>query len=159
MLVIREAVADDVPLIAQMIREFAEYSRELDQVSATEEGLRRDGFGASPRFHSLMAAWDGALAGYAVYLFSYSTWAGQASLFVEDLFVRERFRGQGTGTALLRRMALIAHESGCFGMWWEVLNWNSAAIEFYRSSAAILDQNRFPLLLSGAEFEKFALAK
>lgn len=158
MLVIREAVAADVPVLAQMIHEFAEYQRELDQVNATEEDLLRDGFGARPKFHALMAEWDGKPAGYGIYLFGYSTWAGRASLFVEDLFVRNEFRHQGIGRGLLKRMAQIAQENGCFGMWWEVLNWNLEAIEFYHSIGCIEDKNRFPMYLIGDDLEAFASA-
>src|SRR5262249_40063909 len=142
--------------IAQMIREFAEYQRESDQVNATEEDLMRDGFGAKPKFHALVAEWEGKPAGYAVYLFGYSTWAGRASLFVEDVFVRDAFRQKGIGRALLRRLAVIAQENGCFGMWWEVLNWNTKTIEFYQSIGCIEDKNRFPMYLIGDDLDAFA---
>jgi len=100
MLVIREATASDAPLIVEMIRELADFERALDQVDITPDDLVRDGFGRNPSFHALVAEWDGQPAAYILYFFAYSTWAGRPSLFVEDLFVRARFRGKGIGTAL-----------------------------------------------------------
>jgi GNAT superfamily N-acetyltransferase len=97
MLVIRNATAVDTPLITGMIREFAEFEHELEQVDITPEDLLRDGFRANPLFHALLAEWDGQTAAYALYFFTYSTVAGRASLFVEDLFVRAQFRRKGIG--------------------------------------------------------------
>jgi GNAT superfamily N-acetyltransferase len=156
MLVIREATAPDAPLIVSMIRELAEFERELDQVDTTEEDLQREGFGANPRFWALIAEWEGRPAAYAVYFFAFSTWGGRSHLLVEDLFVREEFRRKGIGKALLRRMAAIARERNCYGMRWEVLNWNTPAIEFYRSLGATLQTEWFPVLLHGKAFEEFA---
>jgi GNAT superfamily N-acetyltransferase len=155
MLKIREATAEDAPLIMSMIRELAEFERELDQVDATSEDILREGFGKEPHFHGLIAEWDDQPAGYAVYFFTFSTWAGRQSLFVEDLFVREKFRRKGIGKAMLRHMASIARERKCYGMRWEVLNWNTPAIEFYRSLGATLQTDWFPVLLHGEKFEEF----
>lgn len=155
MLAIRKATVSDAPLIMAMIRELAEFERELDQVDATAEDLVREGFGASPRFHALIAEWNGKSAAYAVYFFAFSTWAGRAHLFVEDLFVRPGFRRQGIATAMLRHLAGIAKAENCYGMRWEVLNWNTGAIEFYRALGAALQRELFPVLLHSKAFEKF----
>jgi GNAT superfamily N-acetyltransferase len=157
MLAIRNATAADAPLIMTMIRELAEFERELDQVDATAEDLLREGFGASPHFEALIGEWDGTPVAYALYFFTFSTWAGRQSLFVEDLFVRERFRRNGIGKAMLRHMAAIARERKCYGMRWEVLNWNTPAIGFYRSLGATLQTEWFPVLLQGEAFDGFAL--
>ena len=153
MLVIREAQASDAPLLVEMIRELADFERELDQVNTTADDLVRDGFVEGPKFHSFIAEWECQPAGYVFYFFTYSTWAGRPSLFVEDLFVRPGFRGKGIGTALLKRLAAIAHEKNCYGMRWEVLSWNNAAIEFYRSLGATLDSQWLPVLLMGSAFQ------
>jgi GNAT superfamily N-acetyltransferase len=157
MLVIREATAADAPLIVTMIRELAEFERELDQVEITPEDIVRDGFGANPHFHALIAEWDGEPAAYALYFFTFSTWTGRRSLFVEDLFVRAQSRNQGIGKALLRRMAVVAREQNCNAMRWEVLHWNTPAIEFYRSLGAIMQTEWFPVLLMGSGFDELAL--
>jgi len=160
MLVIREATASDAAMIVEMIRELADFERELDQVDITPDDLVRDGFGENPSFHAFVAEWDGQPAAYILYFFTYSTWAGRPSLFVEDLFVRARFRGKGIGTALLKHMAAIACERKCYGMQWEVLNWNSAAIDFYHAlGAKVQSQQLSPVLLTGSAFETLASRK
>jgi GNAT superfamily N-acetyltransferase len=159
MLVIREATASDAALIVEMIRELADFERELDHVDITPDDLVRDGFGENPNFHALVAEWDGQPAAYILYFFTYSTWAGRPSLFVEDLFVRARFRGKGIGTALLKRMAAIACERKCYGMRWEVLNWNFAAIDFYHALGAKVQSQLSPVLLTGSAFETLASRK
>jgi GNAT superfamily N-acetyltransferase len=159
MLVIREATASDAPLIVEMTRELADFERELDQVDTTPDDLVRDGFGENPSFHAFVAEWDGQPAAYILYFFTYSTWAGRPSLFLEDLFVRARFRGKGIATALLKRMAAIAREKKCYGMRWEVLIWNSAAIDLYHSLGAKVQSQWSPVLLTGSAFENLASRK
>jgi GNAT superfamily N-acetyltransferase len=156
MLKVREATADDAPVILEMIRQLAEFECELDQVEATREDLVREGFGASPRFRALIAEWSNEPVAYAVYFFAFSTWAGRAHLFVEDVFVREPFRQKGIGKAMLRHLAGIAKAENCYGLRWEVLNWNAAAIEFYRALGATLQTQWFPVLLHDKAFEEFA---
>jgi GNAT superfamily N-acetyltransferase len=159
MLKIRDATADEARLIVEMIRELAEFEGELDQVDATAEDLVREGFGANPRFHALLGEWNGAPVAYAVYFLAFSTWAGRSHLFVEDLFVREQFRQKGIGKAMLRHMAAIARAENCYGMRWEVLKWNTPAIDFYRSLGATLQTDWFPVLLHGKAFEEFAVGQ
>jgi GNAT superfamily N-acetyltransferase len=107
MLLIRAANIDDCGLLRAMIRELAEFERLLEFVTIREEDLARDGFGENPRFRGLIAEWDGQAAGYAVFFGYYSTWAGRA-LYLEDLFVREKFRGKGIGKELLVAVARAA---------------------------------------------------
>jgi GNAT superfamily N-acetyltransferase len=159
MLVIREATAADAPLIVEMIRELAEFERELDQVEITPEDIVRDGFGKNPSFHALIAEWHGKPAAYALYYFTFSTWSGSRGLFVEDLFVRAQFREKGIGKALLQRIAGVAREQNCHGMRWEVLNWNTPAIEFYRSLGAIMQEEWFPVLIMGPAFDNLASSR
>ena len=133
---IRPAVAADVPLILEFIRGLATYEREPDAVTATEADLLRDGFGESPYYQCLIAESDGRPAGFAFYFFNYSTWTGRPGLYLEDLFVNPEFRGLGIGKALLARVAAIAVERGCPRLQWEVLDWNTPAIEFYQALGA-----------------------
>jgi GNAT superfamily N-acetyltransferase len=156
MLHIRVATAADAPLLVEMIRELAEYEKELDQVEITSEDIVREGLGSTPSFHGLIGEWDGTPVAYAVYFFTFSTWLGRQTLFVEDLFVRAEFRRKGIGKAMLRHMAAIARERKCYGIRWEVLNWNTPAIEFYRSLGATLQTEWVPVLLNGKAFERFA---
>ena len=133
---IRTATPADVPEILAFIRALAAFEREPDAVTATEEGLLRDGFGANPFYSCLIAEHDGRAAGFALYFFNYSTWMGRPGLYLEDIFVDPEFRGLGIGKALLQRVAAIAVEKNCPRLQWEVLDWNTPAIEFYRAMGA-----------------------
>ena len=117
MLSIRPANAGDVPLLATLIHEFAAF--EHLPVTVTEASLLRDGFGQRPRFRVLMAEWDGQPAGYAFFFDYYSTFEGRAGLFLEDVYVRELYRGKKIGNALMARVAAIAREENCFGVRWQ----------------------------------------
>ncbi len=140
---IRQATVADVPQILAFIRALATYEREPEAVTATEADLVRDGFGPNPMFFCLMAEHDGVPAGFAFYFFNYSTWLGRPGLYLEDLFVLPEFRGHGIGKALLQRVAAIAVERNCPRLQWEVLDWNTPAIEFYRAMGAdFLDEWR-----------------
>jgi GNAT superfamily N-acetyltransferase len=132
MLKLRKAAAKDIPLILSLIRELAEYERAPKAVACTEQDLRRDGFGPSPKFHVIVAEWNGEAAGMAFYFYNYSTWQGRHGIFIEDLFVRPRFRDKGIGRALMAKLAQTAIAQKCHGIRWEVLDWNKPAIEVYQ---------------------------
>ena len=132
MLLIRAAAVRDVPLLLRFSRELAEYERQPDAVVISEETLVRDGFGSQPKFRSLIAEWDGEAIGYALFFGIYSSLKG-SGIFLEDLFVREAFRGRGIGRALLGQVARIARQEGSYGIRLEVLGWNESAIKFYKS--------------------------
>jgi GNAT superfamily N-acetyltransferase len=156
MLSIRNATREDVPLLMRFIFELAEYEHSVNAVVITEQSLARDGFGPHPKFHALLADWDGQSAGYAVFFEHYSTWRGSPELFLEDLFVREAFRSRGIGKALLSELARTAQNGGYFGLRWDVLDWNKRAIEFYKSlGGEFLDEWRF-VLLSGEPLRRVA---
>jgi GNAT superfamily N-acetyltransferase len=140
---IRAATRADVPQILAFIRALAVYEREPDAVVATEQGLLSDGFGPNPYYFCLIAENDGAPAGFALYFFNYSTWMGRPGIYLEDLSVLPQFRGLGIGKALLKQVAAIAVEKDCRRLQWEVLDWNTPAIDFYRAMGAeFLDEWR-----------------
>ncbi len=147
---IRPANLADAALLRTLIRELAEFERELDLCVIEEADLARDGYGSNPKFRALIAEWDGQPAGYAVFFGYYSTWAGPG-LYLEDLFVRLPFRGKGIGTALLAAVAQIALQEDRRAMRWEVLDWNQGAIDLYKSlGAEFRDQWRSVLLKDDA---------
>jgi GNAT superfamily N-acetyltransferase len=148
MLLIRPATIDDVALLRTMIRELAEFERELNRCVIEEADLVRDGFGTNPKFRALIAEWNGLPAGYALFFDYYSTWVGRRGLFLEDLFVREQFRGKEIGKALLSWVARIAVQENCYGVHWEVLDWNDKGIEFYKSLGAEFRDRWRPVLLT-----------
>ena len=136
---IRAATIEDVALLKRMILEFAEFERLSEHVTVTEESLVRDGFGPQPRFRTLIPEWDGKPAGYALFSGFYSSFAGPG-LFLEDIYVRGEFRGEGIGKAVMAELAAIAVREGYQAMRWEVLDWNQPAIDFYkRLGATFLD--------------------
>jgi GNAT superfamily N-acetyltransferase len=138
MLTIRKATPADAPLMLRFIRGLAEFEREPKAVIATEEDLIRDGFGPCPKYHCLIAEWDGHPAGFAFFHYNYSTWRGQPGIYLEDLFVLPEMRGKGIGKALLQKLAQIAMEENCYGLRWMVLEWNTRAIKFYEELGAEL---------------------
>jgi GNAT superfamily N-acetyltransferase len=156
MLVIRKARRSDVPQMLQFIRELAEYEKEPQAVVATEADLLRDGFGESPRYFCLMAEWEGQTAAFAFYFHTYSTWLGRWGLYLEDIYVRPAFRGKGIGKALLVELARIAVKEGCGRVNWQVLDWNTPAIEFYRGIGAKMLTEWETFRLSGEALERLA---
>jgi GNAT superfamily N-acetyltransferase len=151
MLSIRPATADDATLITTLIRELAEYEHLSHEVGITEEDVLRDGFGARPRFRVIIAEWDGQVAGYALFFEAYSSFQGRPGLLLEDLFVRSQYRSMGVGKALLACLAEIALREKYSYLRWEVLGWNTAAIEFYKKLGAVfLDEWKVVFLLGDA---------
>jgi GNAT superfamily N-acetyltransferase len=154
MLTIRKATAQDVPLILEFIRELAEYERLLDQAVATPEDLRRDGFSRDPKFYVEIAEWDGEAAGFTLWFYNYSTFQGKPGIYLEDLFVRPRFRKKGIGKALLTHLAKLAVEQGCRRYQWQVLDWNTPSIEFYESLGAKVMKEWLTMRLSGEQLQQ-----
>jgi GNAT superfamily N-acetyltransferase len=149
MLVIRAARPEDVGTILKLIRGLAEYEHEPLAAKATEEDLLRDGFGGEPRFHCVIAEWEGVAAGFALYFYNYSTWKGRPGIFLEDLFVWPEYRGKGIGKALLLHVARTAVESHCGRYEWQVLDWNTPAIEFYEGLGAKRMAEWLPMRVEG----------
>ena len=135
---IEPAVPADLPTILQLIRELAEFERLLDQVTATEEQLHSGLFGPRPSAEVIMGRIEpgGEVAGFALYFHNFSTFLAKPGIYLEDLYVRQKFRGQGYGEALLRHLAGLALQRGCGRLEWSVLDWNHRAIDFYKSLGA-----------------------
>ncbi len=161
MLELRPATPRDVPNILAFIRELAEYEREPNAVLATEADLLRDGFPlpdskVPQRFHALIAEWNGQPAGFALYFYSYSTWQGRAGIYLEDLFVRPKFRGQGIGRALLAKVASIAIDEGLPRLEWSVLDWNQPSIDFYQRMGAVMKSEWLGMRVTGEALTNLA---
>lgn len=135
---IRPATPADAALIHGLILEIAEYEKLRHEVVATVEHIREALFPEHGRAtaHALIGEVDGAPQGYALYFFNFSTFMGRAGLYLEDVFVRPAFRGRGLGKALLIALADIAKQRNCARMEWSVLDWNTPAIDFYKSLGA-----------------------
>jgi GNAT superfamily N-acetyltransferase len=155
MLTIRAATIADAALVRRLIWELADFEKGADRVRTTETDIARDGFGANPLFHALIAEWEGQTAGFALFFSYYSTWRG-AGMYLEDLFVRPDFRGRGIGKALLSRVARIAAGESRKFVRWEVLEWNQPAIEMYKALGADFLDDWRSVLLSGDGLKKLA---
>lgn len=138
MLAIRFATERDAPLVLAFIHALAAYEREPDAVETSESTLREQLTSRTPPFECLLAELDGVPAGFALFFHNYSTWRGRRGIWLEDLFVPPEYRRHGVGTALLKRVAAIAVERDCARLEWSVLDWNTPAIDFYRSFGATL---------------------
>lgn len=134
---IREATIADVPLILQFIRELAEYEKLLHEVVATEEILRETLFGEKPSAEVMIGYADKKPAGFALFFHNFSTFLGRPGIYLEDLYVKPEFRGKGFGQQLLAYLAKLAKERNCGRLEWWVLDWNEAAIKFYKNLGAI----------------------
>jgi len=136
---IRPATTDDVPAIHAMVRELADYERELDAAEATEEQLRDALFGPHPAAFAHIAEDDtsGSVVGFALWFLNFSTWKGVHGVYLEDLYVRPQARGGGHGKALLTELARICVERGYGRLEWSVLDWNEPSIGFYKSLGAV----------------------
>ena len=133
---IRPAEPRDVPALIAMVLELAEYENTPEQAIATDADFSRDLFGESPRVHSLVVEVSGEVVAYAFYFLNYSTWLGRHGIYLEDLYVRPAFRGQGYGKALLIRLAQECVEKGFGRLDWSVLDWNTPSRDFYAALGA-----------------------
>jgi GNAT superfamily N-acetyltransferase len=130
------ATPADVPVLMTLIGELAEFERLAHEVVVTEVSLAEALFGPRPDVETVLARVGGEVAGFALYFQNFSTFIGRRGLFLEDLYVRPTFRGQGVGKALLVHVARVAAERDCGRLEWAVLNWNRRAIGFYESIGA-----------------------
>lgn len=135
-ILIREAVREDAPLIFRFICDLAEYEKLRHEVKGDAEALAAQLFGPRPYAEVLIAEDEGAPLGFALFFHNFSTFEGRPGIYLEDLFVSPEARGKGVGKRLLGRLAALAIECDCARLEWAVLNWNTPAIDFYRSLGA-----------------------
>jgi len=150
------ATPADVPLMLDLVRELAEYEKQPEAVKATPEELHRALFGERPAAEAVIARWDGQPAGWALWFQSFSTWTGRPGLWLEDLYVRPVYRRRGVGRALLVYLARVCRERGYGRFEWAVLDWNTLAIDFYRSLGAEAMSEWTTYRLSGGALDRLA---
>ena len=134
---IRPAQRQEVGIVLQLIHDLAVYEKAPNEVEATEKELLETIFSSDPKVFCDLVEVDGEIAGLAIWFLNYSTWQGKHGIYLEDLFIKPEFRGRGYGKALLKHLAKICDEKGYGRFQWWVLDWNSPAIEFYRSLGAV----------------------
>ena len=133
---IRPATPADMPLIAQLIRDLAEYEKLAHEVRFNEPTLATHLFGPRPMAEVVIGEIDGAPQGFALFFHNFSTFEGRPGIYLEDLYVRPAARGSGLGKALLLHLAHLAEQRGCARLEWSVLDWNAPSIGFYQSLGA-----------------------
>jgi len=133
---IRSATPADLPLIAQFIRDLADYEKLAHEVRFDEATLGEKLFGPRPYAEVAIGEIDGAAQGFALFFHNFSTFEGRPGIYLEDLFVRPGARGSGLGKALLAHLARLCVERDCARLEWSVLDWNTPSIGFYRSLGA-----------------------
>ncbi|MBI1305538.1 MAG: GNAT family N-acetyltransferase [Bacteroidetes bacterium] len=135
---IRKGVKKDIPDALRLIKELAVFEREPDAVITTEESMLKDGFGDKPIFEFYVAEINNEVVGLSLFYYRYSTWKGKV-LYLEDLIVTESARGNGIGKTLFETTLHHAKKENCVRMTWQVLDWNTPAIEFYLQYGASMD--------------------
>lgn len=133
---LRAATPQDTALILQFIEELADYEKLRHEVVATQAQLQENLFGDSPQAEVIIAEWDNAPAGFALFFHNFSTFAGRRGLYLEDLYVQPAYRGKGIGKALLVHLADLAKQRNCARFEWAVLDWNQPARDFYEGLGA-----------------------
>ena len=134
-MIIRKGTKEDMDSVLQLIKELAAFEKEPDAVVVTRAELERDGFGESPLFHTFIAEINSEIVGIALYYYRYSTWKGK-TIHLEDLIVKEAMRGAGIGFALYAAVLHQGKRDAVRRVEWNVLDWNTPAIEFYEKSGA-----------------------
>lgn len=153
---IRDAVQADLPKIIQFIKDLAEYEKAPNEVVLSISDLEQSLFGTNPQVYCLIAELENEVTGFAVWHLNYSTWLGKHGIYLEDLYVDPKYRGQGHGKALLRKLAQICVERGYKRLQWWVLDWNQSAIDFYKSIGAEPMDQWTVFRVSGSSLEKLA---
>jgi GNAT superfamily N-acetyltransferase len=156
---IRDAVPGDLPLIAELILELAEFEKLSHEVRFDEEVLGRKLFGERPYAEVLMGEIDGTAQGFALFFHNFSTFEGRPGIYLEDLYVRPEARGAGLGKAMLRHLAALALERDCARLEWWVLDWNAPAIGFYRSIGALPMDEWTVMRMNGEALAELASVK
>jgi diamine N-acetyltransferase len=158
---IRKATPDDAELLQELILELAAYERLLDEAEPSVHLLREHlSEEALTGCEALIAETEqGTAVGFAFFFHNYSTFLTNAGLYVEDLYVKSTYRGEGIGAQLLRRLAEMAEERGCRRMEWSVLDWNSEAQDFYDEVGAEALDDRTVMRLDEEAIEEVAAAE
>ena len=139
---IRKGNPEDMEAVLVLIQELADFENESNAVVITVEDLVRDGFSSTPLFHVFVAEIETKIVGIALYYYRYSTWKGK-TIHLEDLVVKENMRGSGVGFALYSEVIKQGKKDNVRRIEWNVLDWNTPAINFYKNSGAkILDDWR-----------------
>ena len=135
---IRKGEKKDIPDVLRLVHELADFEKAPDAVTNTVQEMEQDGFGKNPVFRFHIAELDEEIVGVALYFVKYSTWKGKG-LYLDDLFVSEKYRGKGIGKKLFDAFMQEAKSAGAKQVHWQVLDWNTPAIEFYKKLGSTIE--------------------
>ncbi|MDF2447839.1 MAG: N-acetyltransferase [Bacteroidota bacterium] len=152
MICIRKGTKADISAALQLVKELAVYEKAPDEVEVTVDEMTNWGFGSDKQFDFFVALENEVIVGLALYYFKYSTWKGKC-LFLEDIIVTEPKRGKGIGKLLFDQVVQVSKELKVRRMEWQVLNWNTPAIEFYKKYDATLDEEWVNCKLTDRQLE------
>ena len=138
MIELRRALQEDIPSILELVKSLALFEKAPEEVTATIQDYIENGFGEYPIFFCFLAYYNGELAGFSLWYYRFSTWKGKR-FYLEDLYVKDDYRGKGIGQELIEACIEEARRTKCTGMMWQVLDWNTPAIEFYKKYNASFD--------------------
>ena len=153
---IRPALVQDIPLLLSLVGELAEFEKLAHEAVATHEDFERELFGSNKSAEAVIAEYEGATVGFALFFTNFSTFLGKRGLYLEDLFVRPAFRSRGFGEALFRHLASLAVARGCGRFEWSVLDWNENALRFYRRLGAVSMSDWTVHRLTGETLERLS---
>ena len=157
-MIIRKATQKDMPFVLELIQELATFEKEPDAVVVTVADLVRDGFSEHPLFHCYVAEKENTIIGMALFYYRYSTWKGK-TIHLEDLIVKADQRGTGAGFALYKEIIKQGKKDKVRRIEWNVLDWNTPAIDFYeKSGAKVLDDWRV-VQMDETGIERFLIEK
>ena len=151
---IRFAKQSDMPKALELIKELAVFEKEPDAVIVTEKDLIEHGFGKNPLFTCFVAEKEEEIVAIALIYFRFSTWKGK-TVHLEDLIVKQEFRGQGLGTLLLDEVIKYGYSQGVQRICWEVLDWNTSAINFYEKQGAKILKDWYLAQLEGDAIKNY----
>lgn len=150
------ATSKDAHTVLEFIKKLAEYEKLSNQVSATEESLNNTLFANNSNAEALIGYFENQPVTFAIFFHNYSTFLGKKGLYLEDLFVLPEFRGRGFGKSMLKFLAKLALERDCGRFEWSVLDWNTPAIDFYKSIGAELKTEWILNRVSGEKLKSLA---
>lgn len=135
---IRKATKEDIGLLRELVMELAIFEKAPEEVTSRVEDYMAGGFSENPLFFANLIYLNGELGGFSLWYFRFSTWKGRR-FYLEDLYIKEAFRGKSLGRKLIAEAILEAKRTNCTGMMWQVLDWNQPAIDFYNSLGVKMD--------------------
>lgn len=153
-MLIRKGTPKDIPAVLALVQELALYEKAPEEVIVTESILKEDGFGTDPQFSFFVAEGKDGIVGLALYFPRYSTWKGRC-YHLEDIIVREQFRGQGIGKLLFDAVVKVCVDEKAKRLYWQVLDWNEPGINFYKKINARFDSEWLSCKLTDDDMKNY----